>query len=1565
MDYTNKNERRLPSLASLTNDLSLPPPIRAVPPGYKREQEIGYMNTESQIKQPPIGSFAISNDYYNNRSRMPSGSGMQVSSLEKNNWPYISPQQPGQQQPSEISAFGRIPNTTYVRKVYPVDRVYTSVSAEQRARWLNNETAKHQSQFSGSKMQSNIIPSSIYPQSTLQPHQQLSHVNTTDSTGFKALTVAAVTLSDSKNENVGYNADGGITNRDRNVQLKKFNNGTDIGSESRQISANSSIMSGNIQFQGPPKTSRFYRFFVPDSGKHQFVNKDAFSLMQGPNSSISAAQKSPLGAKNSNVTHHYNPYIYPQNRNRVNPPPDFLSRVRDSYAESSPTKADPIPILHPTEKQFADPIKYIESLHKLGEKYGAVKIVPPHSYNPKFAANLESLWFKTRRQLWNSPVNELDARFEFHMHVLDAQEKGKFSFNKLPCIDKRSVDLWRLHKSVQLRGGFQKCCGEKMWAQMGRELGFYGKITSSLSSSIKSAYIRYILPLELENIRKRSLKNKHYISEKQHRKRNGKVYLPRITGSAYAFRRSRNQLICSGFNPYFDQGTTQKKGITINDSKTLPCYDFYEWHHCKEVNDTSPYQTRVSSLYNIRQCNDKSKVLKRMTLDNMCFEEGDPRSEDPHVLENAFWEYMNDPESVLETESACRISTTIHDSGFDSSPNKETAKYFLSPWNFHNLPVCKNSILQYLNTGEYSVLSPSMTFDMFYSVHSWTAEDHWLYNIDYEHMGDKRICYFIPLKHREKYETLLERLINEKEEEDADLSNCYSTFKEMVNNEDVYSTTVENRVLTDAMASRSHAKDTRFERFVKHEKSKRVNQDIFISPQYLKQHGIEVYGCIQEPGEFIVKFPGAFGSSISFGSCVSENVNFATPSWLALSELSLKWLQKQQLTPAFSNFELLLNISRKCKDLSVLRELQPTLENKINVELKQREATRTYCMGKLKESTDISSAWKNEFHITDADLLDCRPTFILLIDRVRQSSKFTMSLEYFLNHFDVNNDFRDFDAIMMLYFTDEELNKIKNDLQYHLMTCEAWIKKYENSILEYDLPQMDLAKLLVVEGERILENKSVTELDFIVQKTRNCLANLKKQISLTETWSFAAKKLLHKKNSNIWVSISEIKGLMMKISDLVLITPEIEEFKDLAKAVSNLNRDIQTRICDADEHNSPVSKLKELYNKGQQLKIKFGLLDVLSDVVKRRLWTDKVLSVEQGKLLYSYDDLLEEGRHIGKREDGAILEKLQNLNETSKELEKEAQTLKEMSYTQVSGDELEHLSKRLNKIWIDVSIRSDIEALVKEYENSGSYLKSLVTTFKEIQDKKVSNTEMVVSLKDISTNISKASIFIELQCLVKQVREKIVMPLECFYERMKEAFVEFPKDEMTLEHSLERMVLHDKRIFGEKMDSHNYCVCRSSKEDDAMIECEACQEWYHFKCLGLDSDNISSEDLNKMGFFCPICDFDDKLTTTKQQNEIRNKRPRMEALENLFSWIKQNITVRSKVVSLIVELYEDGAKFRSDFQETLIKYNSEGNISETDQDKVLFVLRILEASSINFTKDREELRGRLRALYDK
>ena len=70
------------------------------------------------------------------------------------------------------------------------------------------------------------------------------------------------------------------------------------------------------------------------------------------------------------------------------------------------------------------------------------------------------------------------------------------NLNRFPSVDKRPLDLYKLKKAVEQRGGFEKVCKLKKWAEIGRDLGYSGKIMSSLSTSLKNSYQRWLYPYE-------------------------------------------------------------------------------------------------------------------------------------------------------------------------------------------------------------------------------------------------------------------------------------------------------------------------------------------------------------------------------------------------------------------------------------------------------------------------------------------------------------------------------------------------------------------------------------------------------------------------------------------------------------------------------------------------------------------------------------------------------------------------------------------------------------------------------------------------------------------------------------------------------------------------------------------------------------------------------------------------------------------------------------------------------------------------------------------------------------
>ena len=154
------------------------------------------------------------------------------------------------------------------------------------------------------------------------------------------------------------------------------------------------------------------------------------------------------------------------------------------------------PTFRPNEEDFKDPFEYVRRIRPEAEKYGICKIIPPDSWSPEFAVNTERFFFKTRRQELNSVEGGTRTNLQYLDQLAKFHKQHGMNLNRFPSVDKRPLDLYKLKKAVECRGGFEKVCKLKKWAEIGRDLGYSGKIMSSLSTSLKNSYHKWLNPYE-------------------------------------------------------------------------------------------------------------------------------------------------------------------------------------------------------------------------------------------------------------------------------------------------------------------------------------------------------------------------------------------------------------------------------------------------------------------------------------------------------------------------------------------------------------------------------------------------------------------------------------------------------------------------------------------------------------------------------------------------------------------------------------------------------------------------------------------------------------------------------------------------------------------------------------------------------------------------------------------------------------------------------------------------------------------------------------------------------------
>ncbi|RYP76213.1 hypothetical protein DL769_003684 [Monosporascus sp. CRB-8-3] len=160
---------------------------------------------------------------------------------------------------------------------------------------------------------------------------------------------------------------------------------------------------------------------------------------------------------------------------------------REQIKRSRPYGLTEAPTYRPTDEEWKDPFEYVRKITPEAKEYGLCKIIPPDSWNPDFAIDTEEL--NSVEGSTRANLTYLDALSKFH------KQQGT-NLNRLPYVDKKPLDLYRLKKAVESRGGFEKVCKTKKWAEIGRDLGYSGKIMSSLSTSLKNSYDRWLNPYE-------------------------------------------------------------------------------------------------------------------------------------------------------------------------------------------------------------------------------------------------------------------------------------------------------------------------------------------------------------------------------------------------------------------------------------------------------------------------------------------------------------------------------------------------------------------------------------------------------------------------------------------------------------------------------------------------------------------------------------------------------------------------------------------------------------------------------------------------------------------------------------------------------------------------------------------------------------------------------------------------------------------------------------------------------------------------------------------------------------
>lgn len=199
----------------------------------------------------------------------------------------------------------------------------------------------------------------------------------------------------------------------------------------------------------------------------------------------------------------------------------------------------------------------------------------------------------------------------------------------------------------------------------------------------------------------------------------------------------------------------------------------------------------------------------------------------------------------------------------------ETDPLGSSKWNLQVLGKDQGSALRLLSKEVPGVSDPMLYIGMLYATFAWHVEDHYLYSINYHHLGAPKTWYGVPAAHAEAFETVAKTHI----------------YHQAIGSSLEKGASLEEAELLALQTL--------------------LGKTTMFTPKLLLEHGVRVVRAVQNAGEFIVTFPRAYHSGFSHGFNCGEAVNFATCDWFPYGAQCSARYRKLQRMPIIPHEELL------------------------------------------------------------------------------------------------------------------------------------------------------------------------------------------------------------------------------------------------------------------------------------------------------------------------------------------------------------------------------------------------------------------------------------------------------------------------------------------------------------------------------------------------------------------------------------------------------------------------------------------------------------------------------------
>lgn len=152
------------------------------------------------------------------------------------------------------------------------------------------------------------------------------------------------------------------------------------------------------------------------------------------------------------------------------------------------------PVFRPTEKEFQDPIEFINRITPIAARFGLCRIIPPSTFKPECKISDDM-----RFTAYNQYVHKMLHRWGPSVKEFSAIKKYLatqcITLNQPPPIGGMEVDLPRLYHTVQELGGLKEVIEKKKWARVAEEMCI-PKSAQDRVTKLDDIYCKYLLPYD-------------------------------------------------------------------------------------------------------------------------------------------------------------------------------------------------------------------------------------------------------------------------------------------------------------------------------------------------------------------------------------------------------------------------------------------------------------------------------------------------------------------------------------------------------------------------------------------------------------------------------------------------------------------------------------------------------------------------------------------------------------------------------------------------------------------------------------------------------------------------------------------------------------------------------------------------------------------------------------------------------------------------------------------------------------------------------------------------------------